>query len=108
MVNITALMPSMPSLLPRQKLFSAFFLVFVFLILYTTHFQVSPASILSSSAFKKSKAMARQLSVAELMKRSLTGQLHTMPKLFPQSWLSHNLPAKFEKWSATCRQAHPD
>lgn len=57
---------------------------------------------------RSSKAKARYLSPAKLLERPISKDLQTIPKLFHQSWSSTELPAKFERWSATCRRAHPD
>ncbi|KIX07109.1 uncharacterized protein Z518_05086 [Rhinocladiella mackenziei CBS 650.93] len=51
---------------------------------------------------------AKYLTPAELMKRPISKDLQTIPKLIHQSWSSTELPAKFERWSTTCRQQHPD
>jgi mannosyltransferase OCH1-like enzyme len=42
------------------------------------------------------------------MKRPISRDLQAIPKLIHQSWSSTELPAKFERWSSTCRQQHPD
>lgn len=57
---------------------------------------------------RSSKAKARYLSPAKLMERPISKDLQTIPKLIHQSWSSTELPAKFQRWSATCRQQHPD
>ncbi|KAI1621378.1 nucleotide-diphospho-sugar transferase [Exophiala viscosa] len=63
----------------------------------------------TSNTFRRSsKVTARYLSPNELMKRPITESLQTIPKLFHQSWSSTDLPAKFEGWSATCRNQHSD
>jgi mannosyltransferase OCH1-like enzyme len=105
MVTVRGLMATAPSFLLAKRIrFSLLFVVIVLIILSTSHYEAAP----SSSLFSKSKKVARELTVAELMARPLTTQLHTVPKLFHQSWSSHSLPAKFERWSSTCREAHPD
>src|SRR3954469_8243176 len=57
---------------------------------------------------RASKVKARYLSPKQLLERPISKDLQTIPKLFHQSWSSTELPAKFERWSATCRRAHPD
>jgi hypothetical protein len=54
--------------------------------------------------------MAKRISAAELMARPLPNANNPaiVPRLFHQSWSSLKLPAKFQKWSRTCRQKHPD
>jgi hypothetical protein len=55
-----------------------------------------------------SSESARALPAAELLCRSLATQPLGVPKLLHQSWKSTRLPAKFEKWSKTCREKHSD
>ncbi|KAK7893957.1 hypothetical protein LTR67_006658 [Exophiala xenobiotica] len=57
---------------------------------------------------RPSKGKSRYLSPAKLMERPISKDLQTIPKLIHQSWSSTELPAKFQRWSATCRQQHPD
>lgn len=57
---------------------------------------------------RASKVKARYLSPKQLLERPISKDLQTIPKLFHQSWSSTELPAKFERWSTTCRRAHPD
>lgn len=57
---------------------------------------------------RTSKAKARYLSPTQLMQRPVSKDLQTVPKLLHQSWSSKELPAKFERWSSTCRKQHPD
>jgi len=57
---------------------------------------------------KPTKSRAKYLSPSKLLERPISKDLQTIPKLFHQSWSSNELPAKFERWSATCRRAHPD
>lgn len=52
--------------------------------------------------------MAAAVTPAELMCRPLASDLAIVPKLFHQSWVSTELPAKFERWSNACREKHPD
>jgi mannosyltransferase OCH1-like enzyme len=54
------------------------------------------------------KKQAKPLRPVDLMKRPISRDLQTVPKLFHQSWSSTELPVKFEKWSLTCKQQHPD
>lgn len=54
------------------------------------------------------EAEARYLSPTELMARPLFGTQKSIPRIIHQSWKSRELPAKFEKWSQTCRRAHPE
>lgn len=55
-----------------------------------------------------SKQKAKLLLPAELIQRPISHDLQTMPKLLHQSWSDTDLPAKMERWSATCRRQHPD
>ncbi|KIW17559.1 hypothetical protein PV08_04753 [Exophiala spinifera] len=55
-----------------------------------------------------SGAKAKYLTPAKLMERPISKDLQTVPKLFHQSWSSNELPAKFQRWSTSCRQQHPD
>lgn len=52
--------------------------------------------------------LAAALSPAELLCRSIEPSLGGIPKLLHQSWKSTDLPAKFKRWSDTCRRQHPD
>ena len=52
--------------------------------------------------------LAPALSPAELLCRSTGPRVVGIPKLLHQSWKSSDLPAKFKKWSDTCRKQHPD
>lgn len=52
--------------------------------------------------------LAAALSPAELLCRSTEPLLGGIPKLLHQSWKSTDLPAKFKRWSDTCRRQHPD
>ncbi|KAL2055173.1 hypothetical protein ABVK25_004511, partial [Lepraria finkii] len=51
---------------------------------------------------------ARYLSASAILTRPLVTSLTTVPKYFHQSWLNTTLPAKFSRWSRTCREQHPD
>ncbi|KAB5585567.1 glycosyltransferase family 32 protein [Coniochaeta sp. 2T2.1] len=51
---------------------------------------------------------APYLPAAKLMCRPLAPDLTSIPKLIHQSWKTTQLPAKFEQWSRTCREKHPD
>ena len=51
---------------------------------------------------------AKYLTPQELMDRPISKDLQTIPKVFHQSWSSTELPAKFTRWSETCRKQHPD
>lgn len=63
----------------------------------------------SKSLGTKSKAKeAKRLNAKELLQRPLATDLTSIPKLFHQSWINSTLPAKFEEWSHSCRQANPD
>ncbi|KIW98535.1 uncharacterized protein Z519_00196 [Cladophialophora bantiana CBS 173.52] len=63
----------------------------------------------STSGFKHPhKKQAKNLSPVDLMKRPISRDLQSMPKLMHQSWSSTELPAKFERWSSMCKQQHPD
>ncbi|KAL7940782.1 glycosyltransferase family 32 protein [Trichoderma barbatum] len=52
--------------------------------------------------------LASALSPSELLCRLTERQAEGIPKLIHQSWKSNDLPAKFKKWSNTCRKQHPD
>lgn len=54
------------------------------------------------------KGIARALSPLELMCRPLNLDRSTVPKLFHQSWKTRELPERFQKWSLSCREKHPD
>ncbi|OAP62352.1 hypothetical protein AYL99_04555 [Fonsecaea erecta] len=63
----------------------------------------------STSGFRHShKKQAKTLSPVDLLKRPISRDLQTIPKLIHQSWSSTELPGKFERWSSTCREQHPD
>lgn len=51
---------------------------------------------------------AVQLYPEELMQRPLATDFTQVLKLFRQSWANGTLPAKFDEWSHSCCQAHPD
>ena len=82
-------------------LITFFFLVFILNGLYYT--RRFPFSLLDCD-----EQEARIISPQELLARPLTSDLTTVPQIFHQSWSSSELPAKFEKWSRSCRRAHPD
>lgn len=67
--------------------------------------RTSNASGTNRHSFKK---LAKPLAPADLLKRPISRDLQTIPKLIHQSWSSSELPAKFDRWSATCRGEHPD
>lgn len=52
--------------------------------------------------------LASALSPAELLCRSTEPLTEGIPKLLHQSWKTSDLPAKFKRWSNTCRKQHPD
>lgn len=89
-----------------------FLVVAALAIIYMTGQSVSPASavsrVTSVTSGHKSKTKAKSLSPATLMERPISKDLQTIPKLIHQSWSSHELPTKFEKWSDTCRRQHSD
>lgn len=63
----------------------------------------------SKATGTKSKGKeAKRLYAQELLQRPLATDLTSIPKLFHQSWINSTLPAKFEEWSHSCRQANPD
>ena len=64
----------------------------------------------SHKIYSKQPREARSLLPHELVARPLASNLTEVPKLFHQSWSGNasTLPAKFERWSRTCRQTHPD
>jgi inositol phosphorylceramide mannosyltransferase catalytic subunit len=51
---------------------------------------------------------AKVLRPVDLMKRPISRNLQSIPKLIHQSWSSTKLPTKFERWSSTCRKLHAD
>ena len=61
-----------------------------------------------SSGLKSKAKEAKRLYAEELLQRPLATDLTSIPKLFHQSWMNSTLPAKFEEWSHSCRQANPD
>lgn len=67
-----------------------------------------PLSISHSQSDSSHTRLASALSPAELLCRSPKPLLGGVPKLLHQSWKSTELPAKFKKWSDTCRRQHPD
>ena len=52
--------------------------------------------------------LARALDAQIILKRNLTRDQTTIPRIFHQSWVDHDLPKKFEEWSRSCRKMHPD
>ncbi|PHH79532.1 hypothetical protein CDD80_4529 [Ophiocordyceps camponoti-rufipedis] len=50
--------------------------------------------------------MARQTTPSALLHRRPAAHSN-LPTIFHQSWMTTELPAKFQRWSATCREAHP-
>ncbi|KJZ76631.1 hypothetical protein HIM_03967 [Hirsutella minnesotensis 3608] len=56
--------------------------------------------------FSDVPGFAKQVSAADVLARPPTVNATTIPRLFHQSWKSLSLPAKFEKWSNTCRKQH--
>ncbi|KAL9127639.1 MAG: hypothetical protein Q9217_003530 [Psora testacea] len=51
---------------------------------------------------------AKRISPRELMNRPLPVDRTRAPKLLHQSWKNDKLPAKFQRWSTTCRKTNPD
>ncbi|KAL6407161.1 glycosyltransferase family 32 protein [Ilyonectria robusta] len=64
-----------------------------------------PAS--SSTPAANRPGLAPALSPAELLCRPAANPA-IVPKLFHQSWKTTQLPAKFQRWSDSCREKHPD
>jgi mannosyltransferase OCH1-like enzyme len=62
----------------------------------------------SSIAIENKLSSASALAPRELLCRPYQGQTVAIPKLFHQSWKSAELPSKFQHWSGTCRDLHPD
>ena len=60
------------------------------------------------SGIKSKEKEARRLYAQELLERPLATDLTSIPKLLHQSWINSTLPAKFEEWSHSCREANPD
>ena len=54
------------------------------------------------------KPTAQELSPQVLLARNISTDQTTVPKLFHQSWVDDDLPKKFQEWSQTCREKHPD
>ena len=48
------------------------------------------------------------LSPVELLCRPVTTDISAVPRLLHQTWKSTRLPAKFERWSESCREKHED
>ena len=99
------------SLYPSQQSYSlrkfsrwTFFLVFAAL----ATIGIVSQTYSSRALRRSSTAKAKYLSPNELMQRPISKNLQTIPKLLHQSWSSTDLPVKFERWSATCRNQHPD
>lgn len=65
-------------------------------------------STYDDQADKPAPKMAPEVSAVDLLKRPIATRLGTVPKLFHQSWIDSNLPAKFQMWSKTCRTVHHD
>ena len=99
-----------------RNLFFAFCIISIILFALDCARRVHSENIESSGLFysfshgnsDQSPREARILSAQELLARPLTSNLTTVPKLFHQSWSNATLPAKFEKWSRSCRRAHPN
>ncbi|KAK3392710.1 nucleotide-diphospho-sugar transferase [Podospora didyma] len=53
--------------------------------------------------------LAAKLKPADLMARGLQNtDLRRVPRLIHQSWMSTELPARFQRWSDSCRGMHPE
>ncbi|PHH89809.1 hypothetical protein CDD83_5215 [Cordyceps sp. RAO-2017] len=52
--------------------------------------------------------LARAISAADLLARRPAAGSARVPKIFHQSWKDTELPAKFQRWSESCRQKHKD
>ena len=63
---------------------------------------------LGSTSGGSGKSYAPAVSPAELLCRPLATNLSSTPKLLHQTWKSAQLPAKFERWSRTCREQNSD
>ncbi|KAL7929310.1 glycosyltransferase family 32 protein [Trichoderma chlorosporum] len=80
------------------------------------NYQIPSSAITDCPASRKSNkwtssshsGLATALSPAELLCRSIEPRGAGIPKLLHQSWKSSDLPAKFKRWSDTCRKHHPD
>ena len=51
---------------------------------------------------------ARRITSRELLNRSLPVDRTRVPMLIHQSWKDDELPAKFQRWSTSCRRTNPD
>jgi hypothetical protein len=72
-------------------------------------FSWTPKDCPPSSPTPQTDGLAPFLSPRQLFCRPPASKSsHGIPKYFHQSWVSTELPAKFRKWSHTCRQKHPD
>ena len=52
--------------------------------------------------------LARQISAKELLDRPLARNSSTIPRIYHQSWMSSELPTKFQHWTNLCRSLHAD
>ncbi|KAH7123273.1 glycosyltransferase family 32 protein [Dactylonectria estremocensis] len=67
-----------------------------------------PASSATPAQANDAPGLAKTLTPAELLCRPPSPNSAAVPKLFHQSWKTNTLPAKFQRWSDSCREAHPD
>jgi mannosyltransferase OCH1-like enzyme len=85
-----------------------FLLFAVIALLLVAHLSRTTTSLRQWPSHASKLERARYLSPHDLMSRPFAGVQTEIPKIFHQSWSSNELPAKFERWSETCRVAHPD
>ncbi|KAG5923964.1 hypothetical protein E4U42_004789 [Claviceps africana] len=64
----------------------------------------TPLSIQSTQP----RRLAKKVYAAELLARSPKRSGGVIPKILHQSWKTLELPAKFQKWSMSCRTRHKD
>jgi mannosyltransferase OCH1-like enzyme len=93
----------------RILLFCVYALIGIQLLTMSYKMAANPSAFLpSDKSINTSSRQAKRIPAAELMARPLPNTHKGVPKIFHQSWSSLQLPAKFQKWSKTCREKHPD
>ena len=100
MLRFTISRFSIPIWIPFVLLASVIFIGFNHDSLQIHHWR--PPSSLGHDLF------AKQVFASDLLKRPLTNNTSTIPRIYHQSWMSAELPAKFQVWSKSCRLLHPD
>jgi mannosyltransferase OCH1-like enzyme len=104
-------MPSLKSFPARLALGAAILLILIFTSLShppVYDYASDRLSDLSALTSLHSDRLAQNITAIELIERPLTKDLHSIPRIFHQSWKTNEVPERFQSWSESCRRAHPE